>query len=158
MEVREATIEDVSDLVRLNAEAQSIHVRIAPDVFHDGDEAELLEFFREQIERNDVYTYVAAEAKTPVAYICVMVVRQQGNAFCKPRERLEIDQICVGEECRKRGVGRALVEKARDLAVRQGVGHLELNVWSENSTAVAAFEALGFETFRLKMRMPAEDR
>ena len=46
MEVREATIEDVSDLVRLNAEAQSIHVRIAPDVFHDGDEAELLEFFR----------------------------------------------------------------------------------------------------------------
>ena len=69
MEIREATVDDLPDLARLAAEVQSLHVQIEPNVFHDVSDADLLEFFRNRVERTDFKIFVATEAKVSVAYV-----------------------------------------------------------------------------------------
>ena len=49
------------------------------------------------------------------------------------------------------GIARALIEEAKHRAMHKGMSRLELDVWSENKEAKAAFQALGFTTFNEKM-------
>lgn len=58
----------------------------------------------------------------------------------------EIDMICVAENHRGKGVGRALVQAFLDLADNWlQLSRLGLLVWSDNDRAIALYESLGFE-------------
>ena len=56
----------------------------------------------------------------------------------------EVDQLCVAESQRKRGLGRTLMNAISDEAKRAGVSTLELACWAFNREAQRAFARLGF--------------
>ena len=154
MNIRKATIDDINELARLNSEVQSLHVDIEPDVFCDVGEADLREFFQNRLAQADFRTFIAEDEGYPVGYMSVRVARRPGHLFVKKREAVTIDQICATKHCRQKGVGKALVQVAHDLAAQEGIERVELDVWCANDGAVAAFKAMGFEAYNLKMRMP----
>lgn len=55
-----------------------------------------------------------------------------------------LNDLYVSEEARGRGVGRALMDRARDLAVASGAKGLVLETGADNETAKRLYEALGY--------------
>jgi RimJ/RimL family protein N-acetyltransferase len=53
--------------------------------------------------------------------------------------------LMVAVDCRRRGIGSALLREAVDWAARSGVRKLELHVFPWNDGAIALYRAFGFE-------------
>lgn len=59
-----------------------------------------------------------------------------------------LNDLFVAPQARRRGVGRALMNAARDLALAQGVRQLTLATRIDNQAAQALYEALGWQRDR----------
>ncbi len=75
-----------------------------------------------------------------------------GTVFSPPVRRLMIDHVGVAPAARRQGVGRALIEAARDLAREWAVDEVMLDTWEANHAAHAFFRALGFSPRRMLFR------
>jgi ribosomal-protein-alanine N-acetyltransferase len=95
------------------------------------------EMFMGEMERDDVVrAYVARTAGWVVAGYC--------SAWLIADE-LHINNLAVRPECRRGGVGRALVEHALDAAAREGARRATLEVRRSNAPALRLYERLGFK-------------
>jgi len=149
--IRNAAVDDLDTLVALNAEVQGVHISLFPQVFHRTDEAGLRAWFADQINDPATTILVGAGKDTVVAYLILRIVRRDSNLFCYSRKYAYVDHISVAAEFRRFGVARALIGEAVRRAKLEGISRIELDVWSENTTAKSAFEALGFKTYNEKM-------
>jgi len=66
---------------------------------------------------------------------------------CKPL--LNIHDICVNVEYRRRGVATKLLQAVEQLAVQRGYCKLTLEVLQGNRAAQAAYQQFGFEAYEL---------
>ena len=66
-------------------------------------------------------------------------------------QTLYIDDLCVDENVRGLGVGRALYAYVRDFAKEQGCYNLTLNVWACNENALRFYEACGLKPQKIGM-------
>jgi len=149
--IRIATIEDAAELAQLNKEVHSIHVENVPDVFRLPSEPEMIETFRMFIGHPDNKGFVALKDGVIVGYAILMKRHIPQNPFCKMREYVELDQICVKSQLRKMGIARQLVERAVEYAKHIGYKDLQLTVWGFNQNAQKSFASLGFEDYQKKM-------
>lgn len=153
LDIRPATRDDAALLARMNKIVHSIHVAQHPDFFHEADEHALEELFAGWLAADSFRAFIAIDSGQPIGYVTTWIVRREPNALMNALAFVSIDQIAVVEERRRQGVGRALVEMAKDLARQEGLGQVQVDVWSTNTAAKAAYEALGFQTFNEKMRL-----
>ena len=58
---------------------------------------------------------------------------------------LVVSDFFVREGARRRGAGRALFERAREIARARGCGRMEWTVWNINAPAIAFYRAMGAE-------------
>ena len=64
-----------------------------------------------------------------------------------------IDELFVLANVRRRGIGKALIARVRAHVVTAACGGLSLNVWSADTEAIEAYEALNFETVYQRMTL-----
>ena len=62
-----------------------------------------------------------------------------------------IDDICVDENARGKGVGKAVYEYVRAWAKEEGYYNLTLNVWSCNPGAMKFYLAMGLTPYKTGM-------
>jgi ribosomal protein S18 acetylase RimI-like enzyme len=73
--------------------------------------------------------------------------RRAAPAAAHERTRVEITELAVAPEARRRGAGRALVSAALAWAAAGGAGRIEVRVAARNATGQAFWRALGFADF-----------
>jgi ribosomal protein S18 acetylase RimI-like enzyme len=76
--------------------------------------------------------------------------------FDRPN-RLKVGDIYVREQFRGTGLGRTLMERARDRAAEAGCGQLSLDVDVDNERALGFYETLGFEPHRKTLTLDVEE-
>jgi ribosomal-protein-alanine N-acetyltransferase len=86
--------------------------------------------------------WVAEVGDAPAGFVIVHMVGDEA----------EILEIVVSEELRGAGVGRKLMEQARETARARGCAALFLEVRPSNTPARALYERLGFEPVGLRKR------
>jgi ribosomal protein S18 acetylase RimI-like enzyme len=59
--------------------------------------------------------------------------------------RAQLEDLRVLTECRRSGIGRKLIARAKELAVQKGATAVQLTVDSRRSAAMLFYEALGFK-------------
>ena len=144
MNVRRAELRDIPGILNLLVQVDMVHHEGRPDLF----KGPATKYNAEELKD------IIADDKTPV-FVCVddndFVA---GHAFCIEKQvlgdsvltdikTLYIDDICVDEACRGKGVGRALYEHVLAYAKEEGFYNLTLNVWSCNPGAMRFYEAMG---------------
>ncbi len=86
--------------------------------------------------------FVAREGQTLVGFAAVRIV--VGEA--------ELDAIAVAEDGRRRGLGRAILQRVVDELAARGVAILRLEVRAGNAAARALYATLGFSEEGLRAR------
>lgn len=149
--IRRAQTVDIPYINNLLYQVHKIHSDFRPDLFKAGskkyDDQELL-----KIISNDA---------TPV-----FVAEQDGNilgyAFCIHKQlindnnmtdikTLYIDDLCVEESKRGVHIGSSLYEFVLDYARKCGCYNVTLNVWADNTNAIAFYKKIGMKIQKIGM-------
>ena len=127
---------------RLLAQVLAVHHCGRPDLFRPTGkkytDAELLGIFRNP--DSPVFVY---ESDGVVLGYAFCAIRMLESGSLQPITSLYVDDICVSEEARRRGIGRALFERVKRYAREAGCHNITLHVWACNPEARAFYESLG---------------
>lgn len=142
MIIREITEEDFEGIKKLVFQVHKLHLKNRPDIYNDIDPFDRKNF--EFIMHNDNTLALVCEREIEVIGFCVVTLRNPSeNHLLKARNVAFVEDLCVDEQCRKMGVGKALMEEMERQAKAKGADAMELTVWSFNDNAVKFYENLG---------------
>ncbi len=142
--VRRAQKQDIPGILALLLQVDMVHHKGRPDLFkgpatkYDEDELETLM----SDPQRPIFVYEDEEG------------RVLGHAFCIHKQvvddpvltdvkTLYIDDICVDEKGRGKGIGKSLYLYVKEYARENGFYNITLNVWNCNPGAMKFYEAMG---------------
>ncbi len=151
MTLRRATAADAATLARLNAHVQGWHAAQYPEAFFAVPDPEgLVAYFAGRLAEPGCTAFLAGDP--PLGYALCCLQERDASVFSPAICRLLVEQIAVAPEARRKGVGRALMQAARDLAGELQVDEIVLDTWEANHAAHGFFRAEGFEPCRMLFR------
>src|ERR1700712_1542721 len=113
IELRRATADDAPTLCQLNRAVQELHAEHAPALFKPWrDEAAALSFFAGLLTQTRNHFELAHADGVAAGYVWWSLEQRSESTFRYPITRLYVHHIAVEPSCRRRGVGRALLEAA----------------------------------------------
>ena len=147
--VRPAREGDIPAILKLLLQVNMVHHRLRPDLFngptvkyHEGD-------LRALFLDASAPVFVAEEDGAVLGH-CFCQLQQRRDPLFTPIKTLYIDDICVDEAARGRGVGRSLYEHALSYARSADCYNVTLNVWAGND-ALSFYQRCGMSVQRTTM-------
>ena len=152
MNVRYAKHGDSERIMELLRQVNLVHHLGRPDVFKLGTKYTPDEL--SQIINDESRPILVAEDGGEVLGYCFCVYQQHKDSnLLTDIKTLYIDDLCVDESARGKGVGRVLYDAAVSLAKEKGCYNVTLNVWSCNESALRFYEKLGLVPQKIGMEM-----
>lgn len=153
MTVRRAKRDDASQIHSLLCDIARLHAEGNPDVFEGREAKYSVCEVEEMILGDSLIILCAAEGDRVLGYLICMPTVTEADGLRRFRRVLYIDDLCVGENCRGLGVGKALFEAAKGVAAENGCSAIDLNVWAFNKNAIAFYEKMGMTESRRHMEL-----
>ncbi len=157
MIIRKAQTEDIPGILDLLRQVGQVHHDIRPDIFRDGaqkyDEAALGEILSDESRP----IFVAEEAGKVAGYCFCVIKNYRGSGVQIERTELYIDDLCVDENCRGKGIATALYRHTCAYAKDLGCAFITLNVWCGNDGAMNFYEKMGLRPRHIMLETPLED-
>lgn len=156
--VRRAKAEDIPRILELLVQVDMVHHNGRPDLFK-GPATKYSEKELEELLQDDgtpVFVYVDENGIVAGHAFCVhkQVI---GDHVLTDVRTLYIDDVCVDESYRGKGVGRALYEHVLEYAREQKFYNVTLNVWSCNPGAMKFYESMGLRPQKICMEKILRD-
>ena len=150
MKVRLACIEDIAGIGKLLYQVNDVHACGRPDIFVKGVRKYTDDELKEIIFQQTMLVYVAVEDKQVLGYAFCMIEETRGNHL-QPMRTLFIDDLCVDEEIRGKGIGKQLYAYVVKQAKQLNCQRITLNVWCLNERAMQFYQACGLEPLKIVM-------
>ena len=152
MIIRRAQEKDSDKVIHLLEQVLELHAAIRPDIFIPGTTKytapELAEIFADDTRP----VYVATDETDQVlGYVFCMIKEPVPSNNIVPSKSVYIDDLCVDDTARGKGIGKALFLHAVEEARRLGCRDITLNVWEGNDSAKAFYEQMGMKLQRSTM-------
>lgn len=150
--IRRAEESDMPAIGALLEEVELVHHRGRPDLFKNGGR----KYYDEELkvllkdENRPIFVY-DDEAGGVLGYAFCILEDHAGENVMTSIKTLYIDDICVFERARGRGVGRTLYEHVLKYAGSIGCYNVTLNVWECNPGARAFYEKMGMKPYKTSM-------
>ena len=156
MLIRRAEISDIPDILRLLVQVCNVHQDIRPDIFkRDGvkyTESDLRELLTDESRP----VWCAVEDGAFLGYCFCQWKEYRDSSVSTDRKELYIDDLCVDEKARGKGVATALFHHVTAVARDAGADFVTLNVWQGNS-ALNFYEKMGMKPRKIVMDLPLEE-
>ena len=151
MTIRFACENDIPQMLDLLLQVGEVHHQIRPDLFRAGaqkyDEAAL----QRLLKNPDRPILAAEEDGKMVGYaFCILQITKDDPVLCD-RRVLYIDDLCVDESHRGRGIAGALYRRSLELAKELSCDAVTLNVWWGNDNALRFYENCGLQKQKIGM-------
>lgn len=143
MDIRWAQAGDIPGMEDLLLQVGEVHHQIRPDIFRPG----ALKYTRRELE--DLLAdpsrpiFVAVEGNQLLGYAFCIHRDYDGTGVSTCRKEIYVDDVCVDEASRGRGVATALLDRVFAYAKERGCQFVTLNVWEGNDTAQRFYQGLG---------------
>ena len=146
MTVRPASEDDIEAVWRLWVELQALHADANPVSYSPPADQPSFQKYYEKVLGDDGRDAIVAEQNDyVVGYIILRDVRRGPDIVMHAQAWLEVDHLSVAASARRTGVAGTLMDQARHVAKRRGLGQIKVGVRAFNATAVEAYMRLGFE-------------
>ena len=148
--VRPAEERDLPRVGALLLQVNEVHHTIRPDLFKTNarkyTDDELRAIFRDP----DTPVFVYDAGGEVYGYAFCMLQTRRGNNLVDGKT-LYLDDLCVDEAARGRGIGTALYRFVLDYAKKIGCHNVTLNVWEGNDAALAFYRKCGMTVQKTEM-------
>ena len=153
MEIRKAVKEDAPRIHKLLCDIARLHTEGNPDVFEGKSAKYDVTDVEKMISDGSSIILSALEEGNVIGYLICKENVTEADGLRRYRRTLYIDDLCVDENARGIGAGKALFNEAKNLALELGCSALDLNVWSFNKNAIAFYEKMGMNDVRRHMEI-----
>ena len=131
------------------AQVHALHVAWRPDIYAMVDELYSEGRYSDAVRNRELY--VAKLSGTVVGYALLKIRNYDWPGVVK-RKVMVVDEICVDESCRNRGIGTCMMDEVCALAKAFGCTDLQLGVYPQNDAAVAFYQKCGFTIRSIDMQ------
>ena len=156
MLIRRAEITDIPDILRLLVQVCNVHQDIRPDIFkRDGvkyTESDLRELLTDESRP----VWCAVEDDCFLGYCFCQWKEYRDSSVSTDRKELYIDDLCVDEAARGKGVATELFRYVTAVAKSEGANFITLNVWEGNS-ARSFYDKMGMKPRKTTLELPLEE-
>lgn len=142
--------EDRTAIEALAQQVHSLHVQWRPDLYAPADELWPQERFDAAVAERQLFA--AKIDEQIVGYVLVKVRHYDMTGHVK-RSVLLVDEICVDEALRNRGIGTEMMIEVRAIAHAFGCTDMQLGVYPQNNEALAFYQKCGFRIRSIDMQM-----
>lgn len=151
--IRYAMEKDIEKIEDLLSQVDMVHHNGRPDIFKIGNKYSEEEL-KELLNNKQRPILVSVNETDEVVGYCFGIFQQhKDNSILTDIKTLYIDDLCVDEKFRGKGVGKELYEAALSLAKEKGCYNLTLNAWSCNESAIRFYESMGLIPQKIGMEM-----
>ena len=157
MEIRFASPADVPGIIDLLRQVGQVHHRGRPDIFRYGAQKYAPSQVLAMLDKSETPIFVALEKGKVQGYCFCQIKTYYRDSLMQDYSTCYIDDLCVDENCRCKGVGTALYEAVCKYARQRKCRSVTLNVWSCNESAVKFYEKLGLKPQKVGMEAILED-
>lgn len=156
MEIRFAKTGDIPGIQTLLLQVGQVHHQLRPDIFRTGALKYTPGELAALLTDPNRPIFVAVEGEALLGYAFCIRRAYDGTGACTRRKELYVDDVCVEEACRGRGVATSLLERVFAYAKEEGCAFVTLNVWEGNDTAQRFYEGLGMTPRSTNMEIKLE--
>ncbi len=149
--IRKAEEKDAADIRRILHQVHDVHAKERPDLFIPGGLKYDLKEIGELIRDEGRVLFVHEEDGEIDGYIMCISEVTEGDICRRPRRVLYVDDLCVDEKVRRKGIGSALYHHVRSYAKKERYDSITLNVWECNPVARRFYERLGLAPMKTTM-------
>jgi ribosomal protein S18 acetylase RimI-like enzyme len=96
--------------------------------------------------------FVAVAEGTIIGFVCVLARVDSGSIIEADRDYAYISDLVVLPAHRGQGIGRVLLRRAEEFAVRSGAAVLKVDVLAANDGARAVYSAVGFQEHEIRLQ------
>ena len=153
MNIRFATETDIPGMIALLKQVGQVHHEIRPDLFRAGaqkyDETALSALLKDPsrpILISEIDSQVAGYA------FCILQITEKDPVLCD-RKVLYIDDLCVDEKQRGRGIATEIYQRVLEYARELHCDAVTLNVWCGNDSAMHFYEKSGLKPQKVGMEV-----
>ena len=149
--IRKALKKDIPSICKLLSQVNLIHHLARPDVFKKGlkySKSDVEEILKDTSKPILVHENQSGEVD---GYCFCVIKTQSGSNLLQEFKTLYVDDLCVDENVRGKGIGTKLFAEAKNLAKQNGCYNVTLNVWSCNPSALKFYKKLGLLPQKLTM-------
>ena len=140
--IRKAKIDDIEELRKLYLALEEDGVRYQPEHFVIGERTE--DFFQSVFKSDNQDILVADIGGKTIGFVHVMILQQKKVSCLKPQSVVYLQDLCVREDMRNRGVGTALIRAAKDYGKEHKVDFIRTQVFPGNVDGMRFYERNGF--------------
>ncbi len=149
--VRRANDKDIPSILKLLFQVDMVHHLGRPDLFKGPATKYTADELKSILKAENTPVFVCVNEKDEILGHGFCILEHYGSALMTERKTLYIDDICVDREARRTGVGKALYDYILLFARNNGCYNVTLNVWCCNPGAMAFYNNLGLQPYRIGM-------
>lgn len=143
--IRHADERDSAALAALLRQVGRVHSEGRTDIYcspltkHDEQSALAI------IQSKDGGVLLAESGGKVIGELIFKRMSRECDGFYRARKWIYIDDLCVDENYRGKGVAKALNDEAERIAYAEGCDAVELNCWAFNTRAAKFYENMGYK-------------
>ena len=143
MNIRTANLTDIEKILFLENQVFELHSKKRSDWI--GKNPLTYDSIKNIIESNNGKIFIAEDNNEIVGH-CIINIREiKNHNMFHDMKNIEIDDLCVDEKHRKKGIGKKLFEEVKTYSKENGINFIELMVWEFNENARKFYENMGMK-------------
>ena len=151
MEIRFAMEQDVGGIIKLLQQVGRVHHEGRPDIFRTNAQKYGASEVLAMLNSSRSPIFVAVEAGAVLGYGFCQIKTYKDDPVIADHTELYIDDLCVDENARGKGIGTAIYQEICRYAKQRRCYSVTLNVWSCNESAMKFYESLGLKPQKVGM-------
>ena len=151
MEIRFAMEQDVGGIIKLLRQVGRVHHEGRPDIFRKNAQKYGASQVLAMLNSSRSPIFVAVEDGNVLGYGFCQIKTYKDDPVIADHTELYIDDLCVDETARCKGIGTALYHEICRYAKQRRCYSVTLNVWSCNEAAMKFYESLGLKPQKVGM-------
>lgn len=150
MNIRIAEEKDYLQVECLMKQVHDLHVELCPNIYKPEEVIWTKEEFMELAEKEEV---LVAMENEKVVGLLAYIFRMISGKVVVDRKVMFIESLAVDEKYRSKGIGRALLDRAKEICKEKGCDSLELQVNARNIRAWEIYKKYGFREKSINMEL-----
>ena len=144
MIIRTADLKDIEKILILEEQVFELHLKARPDWICKNPLN--YDYIKSIIEGNNGKIFIAEKDHEIIGHCIVFKREIKDHHVLHNMLNIEIDDMCIDEKHRKKGIGKILFEEVKKFAKDNDAKFIELMVWEFNQNAKKFYEHLGMKT------------